>query len=594
MKDVLIPRIESLLQETRRTRRAAVAGVILAAIVALLAWGQMGGGGPVAVAQNNEATGTVTLTTTGQLEIHYALIATVSAADDDDLTNVVYTYKWFYVRPDPSFTTCGDGRQIPRRASIDNETLTIIRHDAGKMICVRVEFQDDLLNAEALESLPTIAIPSGAIIEGEDPDNLGQYDITEDTVVGTTLRANIDPVNYSDLVDPPDFSYQWIHWIVGNVGLDGYVRDIQGATSQTYTVQESDAGEHIQVELTFDCDTTFASCLTGGRTTFANGYSDYVDIPPPSLTLTSDAPSGEPEVHFELTATVTVFGVDNPNYFYEWYAVPPRQTLSTTAHLISGASGATYTPRHEDVGKQIVAIVSFRDNSSNPLTATSAPTLTVRSSAVIDAPRGFYIDETLQANTAVMTLQGAPTDPSAFTYLWIYVDANGAFENDAAGTPSDTQSYALTDADDGRYLQVEITFTETVNNTSRMVMANMQTPAIDERPPARYAEDLSAQVPTNGGSVTLTWSLASTQDDLPAKFQYRYKPTMATDYTGTLAQDWEDVSGGVSTRSLTISDLINVADYTFELRSVGRLGLGTPEVSDTATYRHKTRGCPAT
>ena len=81
MKDVLVPRIESLLQETRRTRRAAVAGVILAVIVALLAWGQVGGGGPAAVAQtNNPATGTVTLTTNGRVEIHYALIATVSGA----------------------------------------------------------------------------------------------------------------------------------------------------------------------------------------------------------------------------------------------------------------------------------------------------------------------------------------------------------------------------------------------------------------------------------------------------------------------------------------------------------------------------------
>ena len=174
MKDVLVPRIESLLQETRRTRRAAAAGVILAVIVALLAWGQVGGGGPAAVAQepeNNPATGTVTLTTTGQLEIHYALIATVSsAADLDGLADpVVYTYTWFYVRPAPYFTTCGDGRQISGRLSIDNETLTIIRHDAGKRICVLVEFEDELGNEEALESLPTIKIPSGAVIEGEYP-----------------------------------------------------------------------------------------------------------------------------------------------------------------------------------------------------------------------------------------------------------------------------------------------------------------------------------------------------------------------------------------------------------------------------------------
>ena len=250
-----------------------------------------------------------------------------------------------------------------------------------------------------------------------------EYDITVNTVVGTTLRANTDFVNYSDLAAAPNFSYQWIYWRAGNVGLDGHDGDISGATSQTYTVQESDAGKHIQVELTFN------TTPSGTRTTFGNGYSDYVEIAPPSLTLTSDdAPSGEPEVHFALTATVTVYGVDNPNYSYEWYAVPPGQTLSTTAHRISGASGATYTPKQTDVGKQIVATVHFRDDQSNPLTATSAPTLPVRSSAVIDAPSGFYINETLQVNTAVMTLQGAPTDPSAFTYQWIYVSANGTSE----------------------------------------------------------------------------------------------------------------------------------------------------------------------
>ena len=276
-----------------------MAGVILAAIVALLAWGQVGGGGPAVFAQNDEATGTVTLTTNGRVEIHYALIAEVSATDDDGLTNAVYTYTWFYVRPEPDFTTCGDGRQIAGRHSIDNETLTIIRHDAGKRICVLVEFQDDQGNAESLESLPTIKIPSGAVIEGEYTDVLGalQYDITVNTVVGTTLRANTDfVVGYSDLADPPNFTFQWIYWRAGNVGLDGHDGDIQGATSQKYTVQESDAGKHIQVELTFN------TTPSGTRTTFGNAYSDYVEIPPPSLTLTSDAPSGEPEVHSELTA----------------------------------------------------------------------------------------------------------------------------------------------------------------------------------------------------------------------------------------------------------------------------------------------------
>ena len=215
-----------------------MAGVILAVIVALLAWGQVGGGGPAAVAQapNNPATGTVTLTTNGRVEIHYALIATVSATDLDGLADpVLYTYTWFYVTPDPDSTTCA-GRQIAGRHSIDNETLTIIRHDAGKRICVRVEFQDDAGNEEALESLPTIKIPSGAVIEGEYIDVFGavQYDITVNTVVGTTLRANTDFVgDYSDLAATPNFTFQWIYWRAGNVGLDGDDGDIQGRPAKS-------------------------------------------------------------------------------------------------------------------------------------------------------------------------------------------------------------------------------------------------------------------------------------------------------------------------------------------------------------------------
>ena len=110
-----------------------------------------------------------------------------------------------------------------------------------------------------------------------------------------------------------------------------------------------------------------------------------------------------------------------------------------------------------------------------------------------------------------------------------------------------------------------------------MVLANMQTPQIADRPPAELAENLSAQVPNNGGSVRLTWSITSTGSGLPAKFQYRYKPTMeTTDYTDDLAQDWEDVSGGGSVRNSSITGtLINGVEYTFELRSVGRLGFAT-------------------
>ncbi len=576
-----------------------MAGVILAAAVALLAWGQVsGGGGSAAVAQaNNPATGTVTVTNDGHVEVHNTLTATVDATDADGLIDAVYTYKWFYEKtpdddPDTPLPTCTDGRRVQPRVGTRGETLLLLHYDVAKGgLCVRVDFQDDLGNDEFLESALTTEVPTGAIIDVGflDGDGVERYDRAVRPAAGSKLRANTIGVNYPDMADPPDFTYQWIHWKLGGRGLNGKEADISGATSDTYTIVAADAGKIIQLELTFKVTPS------GTRTTFANFETGYIQIPPPSVTLTSSAPSGEPEANFELTAEVTAVGVTNPSISYEWYAVPPGQTLSTTAHRISGASGARYTPGQTDVGRLIAVIGRFSDGIGNPHTTTSSTVIPVRSSAVIVAPGGFYINETLQVNTATMNLRGLPAS-STFTYRWIYVDANGVIAGQAEGT-SDTQSYTLAAIDAGQYMQVEITFTPTdpASEPPRMVLANMQTLQISHRPPAELAENLSAQVPTNGGSVRLTWSVASTGSELPAKFQYRYKSTDLLATTPFADTDWEDVSGGGSTRSLTITgSLINVLEYTFEVRSVGRLGFATQEVSDTATYRHKTRGCPET
>ena len=569
------------------------AGVILAAAVALLAWGQASGGVPVALAQDNSpATGTATLT--GTSEIHYAVTVSVSGVvdadgitdDNNDLVPDDLTYDWYY-----------DGRVVSDFTDISAASIVINYRAVRKQVSVIAKFRDDEGNIESLESNATSTIPSGAIIEANSVGAPTEYDISNNADVGRTLRANIDNVNYPDLASTPTFQYQWIYWDSSRVGLFGKLGDISGATGQSFTIAESNIGKFIQLELTFSCVTSFDSCSSGTRTTFSNFRTEFVEIPPASLAVTSAAISGDPEVNTELTATISdVYGVTDPVYSYRWYAAPQGQTLSTVAHRIRGESGMTYTPTHAEIGKRIVASAHYEDDFSSPLSATSPATEPVRSSASIVAASGFYVDEVISADTSSMNLRGLP-DPSTFTYQWIHVEANGAFEDDAAGTPSDTQSYALSTADDGKYIQVEITFTPTdpPGNTPRTVVANMQTPEIAERPPAESAENLRAQVANKGGSVRLTWGITSTGSALPSKFQYRYKPTDLLATTPFADTDWEDVSGRGSARSLTITGtLINVAEYTFELRSVDRLGFATQEVSDTATYRHKTRGCPET
>ena len=245
---------------------------------------------------------------------------------------------------------------------------------------------------------------------------------------------------------------------------------------------------------------TFDISPSGTRTTLANEPTDSVQGPPPSLALKSAAPSDDAEVHFALTAAVTVIGVTNPSYSYEWYALPVGSALNTTAHRIAGATEMTYKPTGADVGKEIVAITRFMDNGGYPLTATSPPIGPVRSSASIVGPRpkGFYINETIHVDTSGMNLQGV-TGATTFTYQWVYVDGNGSVTGDATGASSTMQSYTLTVNDAGKYMQVEITFTPT-GSTQRTVMANM--PAlVTSLPPLQAPMSLKAAVPNEGGSV---------------------------------------------------------------------------------------------
>ena len=98
-----------------------------------------------------------------------------------------------------------------------------------------------------------------------------------------------------------------------------------------------------------------------------------------------------------------------------------------------------------------------------------------------------------------------------------------------------------------------------------------------------------------GGSVTLRWSTTAMGDDLHGGFQYQFRPTMALDNAGSVSQEWKVVPGGTGARGLTISDLINNVEYTFEVRTFnGSVTSPTdegPPSSVTETYLHRVDAC---
>ena len=109
----------------------------------------------------------------------------------------------------------------------------------------------------------------------------------------------------------------------------------------------------------------------------------------------------------------------------------------------------------------------------------------------------------------------------------------------------------------------------------------------------------------SNGVITLRWQPPEPNDDgrVPTSYQYRYTPTDIEDYTSRYASGttprWITVRRGGTARSMQFSGLINLAEYTFQVRGVDAIFLAESNSDDdlstmvetTGTYKHRTRDC---
>ena len=356
---------------------------------------------------------------------------TSGIGDTDGLTKVSYSYLWI----------ANDGTGDTDITDATDSTYTLVAADEGKTVKVQVSFTDDAGNEETLTSAATDAVASLP-----NSPATGAPTITGVVQVGETLTAETTGIADADGLDNAVFSYQWL--------ADD--ADISGATGKTYALTEADEGKTVKVQVSFTDD-------AGNEETLTSAATDAVASLPNSPATGVPTITGVVQVGETLTAETTGIadadGLDNAVFSYQWLADDAD---------ISGATGKTYALTEADEGKTVKVQVSFTDDAGNEETLTSAATDAVASlpnspaTGVPTITGVVQVGETLTAETTGIA-DADGLDNAVFSYQWLADDA------DISGATGKT--YALTEADEGKTVKVQVSFTDDAGNEETLTSA---------------------------------------------------------------------------------------------------------------------------
>ena len=456
----------------------------------------------VAARPNSAATGAPTIN--GTVQVGETLTADTSGIGDaDGLNNVSYSYQW----------VANDGTADTDITDAADSTYTLVAADEGKTVKVQVSFTDDAGNEETLTSAATDAVASL-------PNNpaTGVPTITGVVQVGETLTAETISIADADGLDNAVFSYQWL--------ADD--ADISGATGKTYALTEADEGKTVKVQVSFTDD-------AGNEETLTSAATDAVASLPNSPATGAPTITGVVQVGETLTAETTGIadadGLDNAVFSYQWLADDAD---------ISVATGKTYALTEADEGKTVKVQVSFTDDAGNEETLTSAATDAVASlpnnpaTGVPTITGVVQVGETLTAETTGIA-DADGLDNAVFSYQWLADDA------DISGATGKT--YALTEADEGKTVKVQVSFTDDAGNEETLTSAATDAVASLPNNPATGVPTITGVVQVGETLTAETTGIADADGLDNAVFSYQW-----------LADD-ADISGATGkTYALTEAD----------------------------------------
>jgi len=186
------------------------------------------------------------------------------------------------------------------------------------------------------------------------PRNTSPPTVSGEDLEGYDLTG--DPGSWSGY--PSSYAYQWLD--CDSAGQN--CTPVDGATSELYTVQASDADRTIALKVT----ATTAAGLSASAVSAPTGTMIGLPVRLTAPKLSDDAPT----VGETLTVTAGDWRPATAQVDYSWQDCDP-DSLNCT--LIDGANSNSYTVTQDDIGETIQAVVTATDDAGQT-EATSEPT----------------------------------------------------------------------------------------------------------------------------------------------------------------------------------------------------------------------------
>jgi surface antigen len=309
-------------------------------------------------------------------------------------------------------------------------------------------------------------------------------------------------------------------WAKGSPGSSrGHVAWVSAVGSSSITVEEYNylhRGGYDRRTISRTSASWPTSFIHVGHGAMENGAME--NTAPPTV-------SGIPQVGVKLTASPGTWTPSGGTYSYQWY---------TGGGAITGATNRTFTPRAEQLGKQLRVKVTARKTGAETGTALSGATVATVP-GVLTATAPPTIAGTPQVGVQLSATTGAWSARASYSYRWR--DTDGPIPGATAST------FTPTAAQVGQPLRVTVTATRdgyrTARSTSAATAAVRSGEFAVQAPPAITGD---AQVDETLVASPGAWSPAA-----PAAYQWLVDGHPVTGATGpTYAPTANDVRKQVS------------------------------------------------